>query len=162
VKLDNIHAFNNIIRVAGYIVAPLVGALLGLLAVASEVDNRTVRLAWTQSISRTRWFVAKAGVGAVLVTMILVPTAIVLSWWSGTIGDRDLFARETYGIAGWDLVAYGLFMFALTLLLGAVIRRVGWLLRRPFSCSSSRHFPCHRRCARIWSRRRSSGANHTW
>jgi len=49
--------------------------------------------------------------------MILVPTAIVLSWWSGTIGDRDLFARETYGIAGWDLVAYGLFMFALTLLL---------------------------------------------
>jgi len=33
-------------------------------------------------------------------------------------------------------------MFALTLLLGAVIRRVGWLLRRPFSCSSSRHFPC--------------------
>jgi len=128
VKLDNIQAFNNIIRVAGYIVAPLVGALLGLLAVASEVDNRTVRLAWTQSISRTRWFVAKAGVGAVLVTMILVPTAIVLSWWSGTIGDRDLFARETYGIAGWDLVAYGLFMFALTLLLGAVIRRVGWAL----------------------------------
>jgi len=60
--------------------------------------------------------------------MILVPTAIVLSWWSGTIGDRDLFARETYGIAGWDLVAYGLFMFALTLLLGAVIRRVGWAL----------------------------------
>jgi hypothetical protein len=85
-------------------------------------------LAWTQSISRTRWFAAKAGVGAAFVAIILVPTAIVLSWWSGTIGDRDLFGRETYGLAGWDLVAYGLVMFALTMLLGAVIRRVGWSL----------------------------------
>jgi len=128
VKLANIQMYNNFIRVAGYIVAPLVGALLGLLAVASEVDNRTVRLAWTQSISRTRWFAAKAGVGAALVAMILVPTAIVLSWWNGTIGNRDLFGREAYGIAGWDLVAYGLFMFALTMLVGAVIRRAGWAL----------------------------------
>ena len=128
VKLANIQMYNNFIRVAGYIIAPLVGALLGLLAVASEVDNRTVRLAWTQSISRTRWFAAKAGVGAAFVAIILVPTAIVLSWWNGAIGDHDLFGRETYGIAGWDLVAYGLFMFALTMLVGAVVRRVGWAL----------------------------------
>jgi hypothetical protein len=128
VKLDNAAQFDPYIRWAGFVIAPLVGAILGLLALASEVESRTVRLAWTQSISRTRWFVAKAGVGAALVAVILVPTAIVFSWWSGTIGATSLFGRETYGIAGWDLFAYGLFMFALTLFLGALIRRVGWTL----------------------------------
>lgn len=128
VKLANLITYDNFIRAAGYVVAPLVGALLGLLALASEIDNRTVRLAWTQSISRTRWFGAKVGVGAAIVVIILVPTAIALSWWNGTIGEKDLLSPESFSIAGWDLVAYGLFMFALTLLLGVVIRRVGWTL----------------------------------
>jgi hypothetical protein len=120
--------FDIYIKVAGYGIAPLVGAILGLLALANEVDHRTVRLAWTQSISRSRWFTAKAAVGAASVAVILVPTAIVLSWWNGTIGDNDIFGRQNFGIAGWDLVAYGLFMFALTILLGVVIRRAGWTL----------------------------------
>ena len=128
VRLSNIRTYNTFIEAAGLIIAPLVGAILGLLAVASEVDSRTVRLAWTQSISRTRWFAAKVGVGAALVAIILVPTAVVLSWWNGAIGERNLFQPQTCGIAGWDLVAYGLFMFALTVLLGAVIRRAGWTL----------------------------------
>jgi len=33
--------------------------------------------------------------------IILVPTAFVLSWWNGAIGNTDLFGRATYGIAGW-------------------------------------------------------------
>lgn len=127
-KINTVAQFDAYIRVAGLVIAPLVGAMLGLMALASEVDSRTVRLAWTQSISRTRWFAAKAGLGACFVAIILVPTAIVMSWWDGAIGNTDLFGRATYGIAGWDLVAYGLFMFAVTLLLGAAIRHVGWTL----------------------------------
>jgi hypothetical protein len=128
VKLANVQSYNSEIRVAGYVIAPLVGAILGLLALVSELDHRTARLTWTQSISRGRWFAAKAGVGAAVVTLILVPTAIVLSWWNGEVRGNNLYGRDTFGIAGWDLVAYGLFAFALTLLLGAIIRRVGWTL----------------------------------
>lgn len=128
VKLANAEHYSSEIRFAGFIIAPLVGAILGLLAVGNELDNRTARLAWTQSISRTLWFVAKAGVGAAIVTAILVPVAITLSWWSGQGPPGDVFNTENFGIAGWDLVAYGLFMFALTLLTGAVIRRAGWAL----------------------------------
>ncbi len=73
-------------------------------------------------------FAGKAGLGAALVITILVPTAIVLSWWNGAIENSGIFGRETFGIAGWDLVAYGLFVFALTLFVGATIRRVGWTL----------------------------------
>jgi ABC-type transport system involved in multi-copper enzyme maturation permease subunit len=127
-KLLGINAYTAFIRGVGFIIAPLVGAILGLLALANEIDNRTVRLAWTQSISRRRWFATKAGVGASIVVIILVPTAIVLSWWSGNIDQPDRFSPQTFGVAGWDLVAYGLFMFALTMLVGAVIRRVGWTL----------------------------------
>jgi hypothetical protein len=128
VKLANVQSYNSEIRVAGYVIAPLVGAVLGLLALVSELDHRTARLAWTQSISRGRWFAAKAGVGAAVVTLILVPTAIVLSWWNGEVHGYNLYGRDTFGIAGWDLVAYGLFAFALTMLVGAIIRRVGWTL----------------------------------
>jgi ABC-type transport system involved in multi-copper enzyme maturation permease subunit len=128
VKLNNVAMFNPYIRVAGLVIAPLVGAMLGVLALVNEIDNRTVRLAWTQSISRTRWFCAKVGVGASFIVVILVPTAFVMSWWNGTIGGTDLYGRSTYAIAGWDMVAYGLFMFALTLLIGAAIRHVGWTL----------------------------------
>ena len=120
--------FDVYMKVAGFVIAPLVGAMLGLLALANELDHRTVRLAWTQSISRQRWFTAKVAMGAATVAIILVPTAIVFSWWNGAIGDRDLFARQNFGIAGWDLVAYGLFMFALTVVLGVLIRRAGWTL----------------------------------
>jgi hypothetical protein len=128
VKLVNVAAYNAYIRVAGFVIAPLVGAMLGLLAVVNELDHRTVRLAWTQSISRNRWFAAKAGVGAATVTIILVPTAVVLSWWNGEVRGVNLFSSQTFGIAGWDLVAYGLFAFALAMLLGAIIRRAGWTL----------------------------------
>lgn len=128
VKLANAQHYSSEIRIAGFIIAPLVGAILGLLALGNELDNRTARLAWTQSISRTRWFVAKAGVGAAIVAVILVPVAIALSWWSGQGPPSFIFSTVNYGVAGWDLVAYGLFMFALTLLIGAVIRRVGWAL----------------------------------
>lgn len=116
------------IKVAGYIIAPIVGGILGLFALVNELDHRTVRLAWSQSISPSRWFTTKAAVGATSVAIILVPTAIALSWWNGAIGDHDVFGRQNFGIAGWDLVAYGLFMFALTVLLGVVIRRAGWTL----------------------------------
>jgi ABC-type transport system involved in multi-copper enzyme maturation permease subunit len=128
VKYLQTQSLDPYVRAAGFIIAPLVGAILGLLALTNELDHRTVRLAWTQSISRGHWLAAKSGVGAITVAVILVPTAVVLSWWSGTIGDNAPFGRETFAIAGWVLVAYGLFMFALTLLLGVVIRRVGWTL----------------------------------
>jgi hypothetical protein len=128
VKLANAQSYNSEIRIAGFVIAPLVGAVLGLLALVSEIDHRTARLAWTQSISRNRWLAAKAGVGAAVATFILVPTAIVLSWWNGEVRGNYIFGPDTFGIAGWDLVSYGLFAFALTMLLGAIIRRVGWTL----------------------------------
>jgi hypothetical protein len=128
VNLANAEHYSSEIRFAGYIIAPLVGGILGLLAVGNELDNRTARLAWTQSISRNRWFAAKASVGAAIVTALLVPVAVVLSWWSGQGPPSNVFNTENFGVAGWDLVAYGLFMFALTLLTGTVIRRVGWAL----------------------------------
>ena len=127
-KLASAQEYNSEVRIADFVIAPLVGMILGLLAVVNELDQRTARLAWTQSISRNRWFAAKAGVGAAVVTAILVPVAIVSSWWSGEVHTSDIFGAENFGVAGWVLVAYGLFAFALAMLVGAVIRRMGWTL----------------------------------
>ncbi len=48
----------------------LIGILVGAPLVAREVEQGTHLLAWTQSISRRRWYVTKVGVlGAVLLTV---------------------------------------------------------------------------------------------
>src|ERR1017187_9099393 len=81
--LGNVAHYDSYVRVSGFVVAPLVGAILGVLALVSELEGRTVRLAWTQSISRAHWFVVKVGVGSLIVSVILVPIAVTLSWWNG-------------------------------------------------------------------------------
>jgi hypothetical protein len=128
VDLSRITAFNPFVRAAGFIIGPLVGAIIGIVAIASDLDNRTARFAWTQSVSRWQWFEAKIGVGALLVAIILVPTAITLSWWDGASADSARMSRFSFELAGWNIVAYGLFAFALTAFVGSVIRRTGWTL----------------------------------
>jgi len=50
--------------VVGLLVPGLLGLVFGAPIVAREIDQSTNRLAWTQSITRTRWLVSKLSVGA--------------------------------------------------------------------------------------------------
>ena len=49
----------------------LLGMVLGVPLVASEIQQRTNRLAWTQSITRTRWLLVKIGVGTLFTAVIV-------------------------------------------------------------------------------------------
>jgi ABC-type transport system involved in multi-copper enzyme maturation permease subunit len=49
----------------------LLGLTLGGPLVAGEIQQRTNRLAWTQSIARTRWLIIKIAVAAVLIAAIV-------------------------------------------------------------------------------------------
>jgi hypothetical protein len=108
-----------------YLVPPLVGIFWGAPLIARELEAGTHRLAWTQSVTRTRWIATKLAI----VGTASAATAGLLSWavtsWSHHIDDVD-YPRITplaYGARGIVPVGYALFAFALGVTMGMLIRR---------------------------------------
>jgi ABC-type transport system involved in multi-copper enzyme maturation permease subunit len=118
-----------------YAVPVLIGIFWGAPLIAREFEHGTHRLAWNQSVSRTRWAAVKLG----LVGLAAVATAGLLSlmigWWASPI-DHAL----NYGIAnsghgysqlnplvfaarGVAPLGYAAFAFALGVTAGVLIRR---------------------------------------
>jgi len=117
-----------------YVVPPVIGAFWGAPLVARELETGTHRLAWGQSVSRSRWLATKVGVcalGAVVVTGAL---SLAVTWWSNPI-DKALNAGQesnrflprmfpvTFAGRGLVPVGYAVFAFALGVAVGLVVRR---------------------------------------
>ncbi|MFK4099978.1 hypothetical protein ACI2L1_07835 [Streptomyces sp. NPDC019531] len=97
------------------------GALIG-----RELESGTARLAWTQSVTPTRWLAVKLAVPAVLIVLggaLFVPA---YRWaWSAhrdLMGDNWSFP-DVFAVRGPAVVAYGLCALAVGALAGLVIRR---------------------------------------
>jgi ABC-type transport system involved in multi-copper enzyme maturation permease subunit len=104
----------------------LFGLALGTSLVGEEVNNKTNRLAWSQSVSRTRWLSSKLAVGSVVVgvlTSVLVP---ILNWWTGAVNLGLDIQPKLFDITGIVVVSYALFAFMLGVTLGAIIQRPAW------------------------------------
>ena len=102
----------------------LIGAFWGAPLVARELEGGTQRLAWVQSVTRTRWLGVKLtmiGLAAAGMTLLL---GLAFTWWSGPF-DR-LTGRMQPGLfaeRGMVPLAYAAFAFALGVAVGAVIQR---------------------------------------
>ena len=108
-----------------YVVPALIGVFWGAPLIARELETGTHRLAWTQSVTRTRWLASKLAI----VGAATAATAGLLSWavtsWAHHI-DTAIGNRITpfvYGARGIVPVAYALFAFALGVTVGLLIRR---------------------------------------
>jgi hypothetical protein len=101
------------------------GVFWGAPLVARELDTGTFRLAWTQSITRTRWMTGKiivVGLASVAASGVL---SLMVTWWFSPIDrlannrfDTDVF--DTRNIAPLGSAAFG---FALGVVAGLLIRR---------------------------------------
>jgi hypothetical protein len=104
--------------------APAVfGIFWGAPLLARELDTGTYRLAWTQSVSRSRWLVTKLAIGAGATVILAGVLTLTITWWYRAL-DRvgtnqyDVFDRRDIAP-----IAYALFAFAAGALIGAMIRR---------------------------------------
>jgi hypothetical protein len=101
------------------------GVFWGAPLLAREFDTGTYRLAWTQSITRTRWLAAKiavVGTASVAASGLL---SWLVTWWftpldglSDTKFDPTIFSQRDVVPMG-----YAAFAFALGLIAGLLIRR---------------------------------------
>ncbi|MER7283637.1 ABC transporter permease subunit [Dactylosporangium sp. NPDC000244] len=108
------------------IAAPgLIGAFWGAPLVARELETKTDRLVWNQSITRRRWLAVKLvtlGLAAVAVTGLL---SLLLTWsasrYDQYVGGR--FAAANFGARGVVPLGYAAFAFVLGVVVGLVLRR---------------------------------------
>jgi hypothetical protein len=107
------------------IVPALIGIFWGAPLVARELETGTFRLAWTQSVTRSRWLVVKV----VLVVLAAIAAAGLLSlmatWWFSPL-DRvgaNRFDPTIFTSRGLVPAAYAAFAVALGTAVGVLVRR---------------------------------------
>jgi hypothetical protein len=121
--------------VAMYLAPALIGIFWGAPLIARELETGTHRLAWNQSVSRTRWTILKIGLvgGAAVATAGLL--SLVVGWWASPIDSAMNFGQPNSG-AGFPRISplvfatrgvaplgYAAFAFALGVTMGVFVRK---------------------------------------
>jgi len=125
-----------VLYAVGVIVVFLVPAIIGMFwgapLIARELEDRTYRLAWTQSVTRTRWLAVKLGLLGLAAMAITGLFSLIITWWASpldraaTLGSPILANRMMPLLfAGHGIVpiGYAAFAFALGATAGALIGR---------------------------------------
>lgn len=103
----------------------LTGIFWGAPLLARELETGTYRLAWTQSVTRTRWLATKItliGFASIAAAELF---SLMVSWWFSPI-DTVNMNRLNQGVfdeRGIVAIGYAAFAFVLAVTAGALIRR---------------------------------------
>jgi len=102
----------------------LIGAAVGAPLLARELELGTWRLAWSQTVTRTRWLVTQLAVAAGGLIVLGAAMTLIITWYRAPM-DRltGQFIHNAYDYEGLVLTAYILFAFGLAVLAGLLLRR---------------------------------------
>jgi ABC-type transport system involved in multi-copper enzyme maturation permease subunit len=117
-----------------YAVPGLMGVFWGAPLITREIETGTVGLAWTQSVTRTRWLAVKVGSVGLAAMAIAGLLSLLASWWINPVYEASAKASSAtnvvyrlwpivFGVNGIAPIGYAAFGFALGLTLGVLIRR---------------------------------------
>jgi hypothetical protein len=113
-------AFMLLLRLA----PALIGIFWGGPLIARELETGTYRLAWTQSVTRSRWILTKLAIVGGTTVAVAGLLTLTITWWYRALDSID--GSNMYGVFDARDIApigYTFFAFMLGALLGAVIRR---------------------------------------
>jgi hypothetical protein len=102
----------------------LVGVALAVPLV-SDLENGTIRFAWTQSVTRRRWVATKLGIALATALAAGLAVTLLFTWYRTPLDSA--FGRldsSAYDFEGTVPLAYFLFALALALAVGVVWRRI--------------------------------------
>jgi hypothetical protein len=106
-------------------VAYFVGGFLGVPIVARELERGTTRLAWSLAPSRWRWFAARVvPILLILVVLTFAAGAAIDRFFAASVQGEDPAASfSLFGARGGLLAARAAFIFAIAVVVGAVVGR---------------------------------------
>jgi hypothetical protein len=125
IKLSKLDELLELIGTALVVVPALIGVFWGAPLIAREFENGTHRLAWTQSVTRTRWLASKLAVVGLASIVAAGLLSLLVTWWQSPI-DRahmDRFGSGLFGMRNITPLGYAAFGFALGVVAGLLIRR---------------------------------------
>jgi hypothetical protein len=105
----------------------LIGAFVGAPILARELETGTFRYAWTQSLERWRWTLAKLVLLAVAVVAIAGAFSLLFAWYDQPfIADHQTnrLSGIVFNLHGTAFATWTLTAFAIGALTGILIRRV--------------------------------------
>lgn len=108
-----------------YLVPAVVGLFWGAPLVAREFEAGTYRLAWNQSVTRTRWLAVKLGLLGLAATVLAGLFSLAVTWWAAPIdqANMDRITPLVFGARGIVPIGYAAFAFALGVTIGTLLRR---------------------------------------
>ncbi|EAP97899.1 putative transmembrane transport protein [Janibacter sp. HTCC2649] len=129
-QLDRFTYYSGIVVLA--VVPALIGIFWGAPLVARELENGTHRLAWNQSVTRTRWLAAKLGVATLATALAVGTLTLAVTWWTnpldgiqsetrGSLPSR--LAPVAFAMRGIVPISYAVFALVLGVTLGILLRR---------------------------------------
>lgn len=108
----------------GAFLPALAGVFVGAPLLAREFEHGTWRLAFSQSVPRTRWLMTKLAVVGTAVAVFAVAFAVLFTWWRAPLAEIGGRMRATaFIIAIPSLTAAALFAFAAGIFAGVLLRR---------------------------------------
>jgi hypothetical protein len=101
------------------------GVFWGAPLVARELEQGTHRLAWTQSITRTRWITTKLTAILLATTASAAALTATVSWWFEPLANSDVGQMQpvAFDVQGIAPVAYTAFAVTLGVAAGALTRK---------------------------------------
>ena len=108
-----------------FVVPALIGIFWGTPLIARELETGTFRLAWTQSVTRTRWLAVKLGVLGLSSIIVAGLLSLIVTWWFRPIDrvNANQFVATVFEARNIAPIGYTVFAFALAVTAGALIRR---------------------------------------
>jgi hypothetical protein len=106
------------------ILAPvLFGIFLGAPFIARELEAGTYRLAWTQSVTRTRWIVTRLTLVTLATAVLTALLSMAVTWWQRPLDLVNNALWLNFDQRDVVPVAFAVFAVALGAFLGAFVRR---------------------------------------
>jgi len=103
----------------------LIGAFVGAPLVAREIETGTLRLAWTQSVTRGRWLTTRSLVALLVVVLGVSVITAALTFWRWPLDQVDGRVEVNgYDVQGVVPAAYAVLAFCLGVAFGVLTRRV--------------------------------------
>jgi ABC-type transport system involved in multi-copper enzyme maturation permease subunit len=108
------------------VVPALIGIFWGAPLIARELETGTYRLAWTQSVTRSRWLAVKLGLAGLVSIAVGGLLSLMVTGWFSPIDNVNMnrFTPGVFDERGIVAIGYAAFAFALGVTAGLLIRRV--------------------------------------
>jgi hypothetical protein len=129
------------------VVPAVLGMFWGAPLVARELEDGTFRLAWTQSVTRTRWLTARLAVTGLASVAVAGLLGFIVTWWAGPLDRAGMNQFGSFDERDIVPAGYAAFGFVLGVAVGALFRRT-----LPAMLTTLVAFTATRIAFRIWIR----------